>query len=509
LNARNRVREEQGGSDVSGRTHPSRRDFLKIGGLASLTLAGTALLAACGGSAGGPSTAATLPAAAPTTASAPAVASPTGPSNATAATPTTAAAASATGATATPAAANAASAAGGKLTFTSSTLGNMQKMYPPILDKFRAANPGVQVEDVYAAASVPDYQTKLLLMLSSGNPPDIYWVHSYMTGGLNALNVPQDLTTYIKGDSSFNLDNYFASAVKEFQAGGKQNALPRETTSTILLYNKAIFQQAGVDLPKDGWKWADHDATAAKLTSGQGPAKIYGSAGWIQVAYIYYSLIRVWQEGGDVVDSDRAKYTLDQDPGVKVYTWIADMVAKGVHPASAQGTAGDPSQLFNTGKVAMIPSFSSFSFFDNAKFEWDIQHLPTDGKRVTRNASAGHAMTAVSKAKDNAWKLLSFLEGPAAMQDYFAAGLTVTYKTVAEQALKQRQGKPPANLPIVFDALGYARPEPVVGDWLGIHKTISTALEGVYGPEHKAVKDTLSGVADKVNPLIQSKPTAG
>lgn len=490
----------------------SRRVLLRLAGISSASLTVSAVLAACGGgSSGGP--AAPAPTAAPgTTASKPT--SGTTPASAPQAppTPTSGAAANVSGATPTPAAAaNAGGATGGKLVFTSSTLGNMQKMYPPILDKFRAANPGVQVEDVYAAASVPDYQTKLLLMISGGNAPDIYWVHTYINGGLRSLNIPQDLTTYMKGDSSFSLDNYFPSAVKEFQADGKQTALPRETTSTILLYNKEIFQKAGVAAPTDTWTWDDHDQAAQKLTSGQGPAKTYGSAGWIQVGYVYYSLIRVWQNGGDIVNQDRTKYTLDQDPGVKVYTWIQDLVKKGVHPASAQGTAGDPSTLFNTGKVAMIPSFSSFSFYDNAKFDWDIQHLPTekDGKRTTRNASAGHAMTTASKAKDLAWKLESFLEGPVAMQDYFNAGLTVTYKTVAEQALKQRAGKPPAHMQIVFDALGYARPEPVVGDWLGIHKTVSTALEGAYGPEHKPVKETLTGVADKVNQLIQTKPTAG
>lgn len=498
----------------------SRRAILRLTGLAGAGIATSAIFAACGsGSAGG--------LAAPATSAANSASSPTAPTvaptsaSAAPATPTAAGATNGSGATATPAsvstaatpaaAANVGSAASGKLVFTSSTLGNMQKMYPPILDKFKATNPNVQIDEVYAAASVPDYQTKLLLMLSGGNAPDIYWVHTYMNGGLFALNIPQDLTSYIKGDASFSLDNYFPSAVKEFVYSGQQTALPRETTSTLLLYNKGIFQKANVDFPTDKWTWDNHDQVAQKLTSGQGPAKTWGSAGWIQVGYMYYSLIRVWQNGGDLVNQDRTRYTLDQDPGFKVYSWIDDLVKKGIHPSSAQGTAGDPSTLFNTGKVAMIPSFSSFSFFANAKFDWDIQHLPTEsnGTRVTRNASAGHGMTGVSKAKDLAWKLMSFLEGPVAMQDYYNAGLTVTYKTVAEQALKQQAGKPPAHMQLVFDALGYARPERVVGDYLGIHKTVSTALEGVYGPEQKPVKDTLTGIADQVNKLVQTKPTAG
>ncbi len=388
----------------------------------------------------------------------------------------------------------------------------MDKIYPPILKKFTDANPGIAIDGVYAAASVPDYETKLLLMMSGGTPPDVYWVHTYINPALSTLNVPQDLTTYIQNDKSFKLDALYPASVKDFAFQGKQNGLPRETTSTVLVYNKDIFKKAEVDFPAASWTWADHDRAVEKLTSGNGPGKTYGSAGWIQVGYIYYSLIKVWQDGGDVVNADRTKYTLDQDPGVKVYTWIQDLVKKGFHPSSAEGQAGDPATLFNTGRVAMIPSFSSFSFYANAKFEWDIQHLPHDGgqTQTTRTASAGHSMTQASKVKDLSWKLLSWLAGPDGMQLFSdQAGLTVAYKSIAEQAITRLAGKPPANLKVAFDALGYARPEPVVGDWLGIHKTIANALEGVYGPEKKPVKDTLSSVADQVNQLITARPKAG
>ena len=157
----------------------------------------------------------------------------------------------------------------------------------------------------------------------------------------------------------------------------------------------------------------------------------------------------------------------------------------------------------------MIPTFNVYSFFTDAKFQWDVQHLPTDSKQVTRTASAGHAIAAAGKAKDNAWKLLSYLEGKDSMQAFFDGGLPVAFKSVAEEAIQQHAGKPPANIKVGYDAMSYARPEPVAGDWIGVHQTIASALQGVYGPEQKPVKDTLSGIASKVNSLISSKPSAG
>jgi multiple sugar transport system substrate-binding protein len=470
---------------VSTSAFYSRRALLKAVALGGIGITGGALLSACAGNA--------APTAAPV-----ATAAPTGAQPATAATPTAAAA------TAAPA-----SKGPTKLVFLSNTSGNMQKMYGPVIEKFQAANPGITVDAQYNGATAAEAQTKLLLAISGGTPPDVYWIHSYTNAGVSALNIPQDLASYLKADKSVNLDNYYAAAVKDFQFQGKQNAMPRETTSTILVYNKDIFQNAGVSLPTESWKWSDYLSAVEKLTSGSGPNKTWGTAGWIQSGYIYYSLIRVWQEGGDVVDANRTKYTLDQDPGVKAYTWIDDLVQRGFHPSSAQGAANDPATLFSTGKVAMIPSFSVYSFFANAKFTWDIQHLPHDGKQVTRNASAGHAMTAAGTHKDDAWKLLAYYSGKDAMQAFFDFGLPVTFKSVSEEALTKNAGKPPSNIKIGLDALSYARPEPVVGDWIGIHQTISNALEGVYGPEKKPVQATLTGIADKVNQLIAAKPKAG
>ena len=460
----------------------SRRSVLRLAGLAASSSVAGAILAACSSSA---------PTAAPTSA-------PAAPTAAAAATSAPSVAATAP-----------ASSSAAKLTFLCNTGGTLPQTYGTIFNNFSKANTGLAVEANFSGASAAEVQTKLLLMISGGTPPDVYWVHSYTNAGISALGIPEDLANYLKSDSSFSADNFYPASVKDFNYSGKQNALPRETTSTILIYNKDLFQKANVDLPTATWKWADYEAAAAKITSGSGPTKIWGTAGWIQSGYAYYSFIKVWQEGGDVLNADRTQYTLDQDPGVKVYTWIDDLVKKGYHPSSAQGAANDPAALFQSGTVGMIPTFNVYSYYTNAKFTWDIQHLPTDSKQVTRTASAGHAMASAGKSKDNAWKLLSYLESKETMQAFFDGGLPVAFKSVAEEAIQQHAGKPPANIKIGYDAMSYARPEPVAGDWIGVHQTIASALQGVYGPEQKPVKDTLSGIATKVNSLISSKPSAG
>jgi len=470
----------------------SRRAILRFAGLAATGAASGVILAACSSSA---------PASAPTSA----------PTTAASAAPTAAATSASASASTPSAAATSAPAASAatQLVFLCNSGGNPQKMYSPIFDNFQKANPGLTVQPNFSGASAAEEQTKLLLMISGGTPPDVYWIHTYTNAGVSALGIPEDLNNYVKADKTFSADNFYPASIADFAFQSKQNALPRETTSTILIYNQDLFQKANLSLPTADWKWADYEQAAQKLTSGTGPNKVWGTAGWIQPGYAYYSFIRDWQEGGDVLNADRTQYTLDDDFGVKTYTWVNNLVKQGWHPSSAQGAANDPATLFQSGKIGMIPTFNVYPFFANAKFSWDIQHLPHDGKQVTRTASAGHAMASAGKSKDSAWKLLSYLEGKDSMQALFDFGLPVAFKTIAEEAVKNQSGKPPAHIQIGLDAMSYARPEPVAGDWIGVHQTIASALESVYGPEQKAVKDALTGIASKVNSLIAAKPTAG
>ncbi|MCL5947062.1 MAG: sugar ABC transporter substrate-binding protein [Chloroflexi bacterium] len=445
----------------------TRRDLLKL--VAALPL-GAALLAACGG--GTTATTSTSGAAA------------------TAATSST----------------RQAAAASTTLTLMIQTDPKQQTMYEKIVKPFTQA----KVNIIQGGAGALQIQQKLLLLLSANTPPDVYWTHTYIDSGLASLGIPADLSSYMAKDKSFDDSDIFSASMKDFNILGKQYAFPRETTSYIMVYNKDLFQKGSVAEPTADWTWNDYVQTAQKLTSGSGATKVWGTAGWPNPPYVYPAIIRVWQHGGDVVNKERTTYTMDQTPGVEGIQDIADLIHKyKVHASSADLQGTNVGDLFNTGRIAMLPYFNVFGAFANAKFTWDIQHLPHGTKdQVTRVASAGHSMATASKQKELSWGLLKQLISKAAYEAYFADGLPVASKSVREAALKNQDGKPPAHIKIGIDALSYARPEPVVGNWIGIHQAIANALQGVYGPQHKDVKTVLTAVAPEVNQLIKAKPTA-
>jgi hypothetical protein len=88
-------------------------------------------------------------------------------------------------------------------------------------------------------------------------------------------------------------------------------------------------------------------------------------------------------------------------------------------------------------------------------------------------------------------------------------GLSVpAHRAVAEGPAHLNPDLPPASKQVFLDGLTYGRPEPVAGDWIGVHREITTALEGVYGVSGTDPKTALDGIADLVNSLIASEPTA-
>jgi multiple sugar transport system substrate-binding protein len=289
--------------------------------------------------------------------------------------------------------------------------------------------------------------------------------------------------------------------------------MPRETTSTVVCYNKTLFDQAGVKPPTSAdWTWDDFTDMAVKMTKGDGPNKVWGAAGFQQAGFSWFTLIRAWHEGADIVSQDRTKYALNDENGVKAVQWIADLQHKyKAHQIdSTNATPQGADALFASGKTAMILNISVYSAFMKAQFEWDIQHLPKGslGKQITRNASAGHSIAASTKVPDAAWDFVKHVESQESFTFLASTGLQIpTFKAVAEKLVAdQGATQPPKSVKIGLDALAYARPEPVTGDWIAVHRELTGAMDGILGPTAKPVKASLDAIAPRINEAISAEP---
>ena len=67
---------------------------------------------------------------------------------------------------------------------------------------------------------------------------------------------------------------YYPLALEGFTDGGTQYGLPATFSNVVLIYNKALFDAAGLDYPTADWTWADEQAAAETLTDAD--AGVYG-----------------------------------------------------------------------------------------------------------------------------------------------------------------------------------------------------------------------------------------
>ena len=381
--------------------------------------------------------------------------------------------------------------------------------YNPIYDMFKEQDDAVNVDFIWHPGGATDIQQKLLTMIAGGEAPDMYWTHTYINPGLAKRNVPLALDDLFASDTSWSRDDYFAGSIQDFQVAGVQYAMPRETTSTIMIYNKTLLEDSGAALPSEGWTWDDFVEIARTVTKGDGAEKVYGMGNFNVNAYTF---VRCWQLGGDVLNEDRTQYTMDQGGSVDAVAQIQSLIHdEGVHASAASLGDRPLTEVFLTGNIGMFPQFSVFSGILPAEFEWDIAHMPhnADEVKTTRVASAGHSIYSGTEKVDAAWAWLRMVESEAAFKHLAETGLSVpAHQAVANSPEYLDPNQPPASKQIFLDALNYGRPEPVAGDWIGVHGEITTALQGVYGVSKRDPQEALSEIADRVNELIATEPSA-
>jgi multiple sugar transport system substrate-binding protein len=381
--------------------------------------------------------------------------------------------------------------------------------YQPLIEQFQADNSDITVEMILEPGGAIEVQTKLLTLIAAGEAPDTYWAHSYTNAGQAKRSIQLALDDFLATDTDVKADDFLPAAWLDFQIDGKQIGFPRETTSTVLIYNKELFDKHGLPMPTDDWTWADFTEAAATMTEGEGTEKIFGTADWNLNRNTWCLM---WQKGGDVLNADRTAYTMNEPINVEMVQKIADWQgADGFHIPGEEKGGFTTADLFTTGRIGMFPQFSVFTGILAAEFEWDVAHLPTDpgDTRTTRVASAGHSIYSGTENQDAAWRFLKKLASADAFWHWVDAGLRLpSLKSVATDPKLQEPGTPPANSQIVIDAFDYGRPEPVAGDWIGVHREIQAALDSIYGIGRADAQETLDGIADLVNELIAVVPGA-
>ena len=303
-----------------------------------------------------------------------------------------------------------------------------EELFTELIRLYEAEHPNVKINMTCTPSS--DYTVKLQTVLGGGGDVDMFGISS-----------PPGLAEYVNKGAVRPLDDLIAAAgtdltgvqsiLNSIAIDGKTYGLPYKTSSWFVVYNKDIFDAAGVPYPTGAWTWEEYAEIAAKLTSGEGADKIYGSLNF-QPTSMW------WRVPGN---SMGATNPLNDD---ELHAWMrAAEFCKSLSDAGSQplyedmaGDAGaDYAGNFLQGKYGMfyngdwvIEMLNTAIRNGDGNVNYDIAPLPHwEGEQaVTPGAAAVLMVTESSKNAEAAYDFIAFCTGAEASKtllamDYFPA----------------------------------------------------------------------------------------
>lgn len=317
-----------------------------------------------------------------------------------------------------------------------------------------------------------------------------------------------DITKQIDG-----LDNKADLQQGHIEAGtvdGAEYTLPFITDVSVMVWNKNLYKEAGLD-PEQGPKSIDQFVEQAKKVAALNKDGVAGSylAGQSGGALVFDLFPSVWADGESVMNKDGSEATLDNDSmkGVlDAYKELAN-TTNGLGAGSKEETGATWTAPFANGKIGVMPypNTSTTALFDAEKdggFEVGVAPIPGTKEGKTSTFLGGDAMgiSRDSKHVAQAWNFLYWLMQSDAQKEVFAdQGDTASNIQTLKTAYKDADPRIQTINSVIIDGNGQTPKSPAFNEAFNAAGSPWQLLvqNAVWGSgdlkaDNKAVTDVLS-----------------
>lgn len=217
-----------------------------------------------------------------------------------------------------------------------------------LVEKFNSEHPHIRVNMTLLPTDGYDERMQTTLGAGAGAPDvAIFWNTNWYPQAL-------DITPYLEADPDLSKEDYIEGFWDTRVVFGDEIiGLPLGVGANFVMYNRDMFDAAGVPYPDPDWTTEDYIATVAALSNPE--ARVWGGdrprgpyrAIWYNLNAFLYS-----------DDSTTAEGYLNSAESVAAYQWLWDLVATGGTPTPADlevlGSEGTgPVDLFLADRLAM------------------------------------------------------------------------------------------------------------------------------------------------------------
>jgi len=246
------------------------------------------------------------------------------------------------------------------------------KVFAHLISEYESQHPGQKVQTLYVNSD--DALQKVLTAVKGGSPPDIAYL--YGSWAPNVAEIPQvvNLAQLVK-EPAVNWNDFWTGERDVATVGSKVIGMPALVDNLAVVYNKKLFQQAGLPVPTADWTWQQFTADAQKLTDAS--AKQYGTA-YVTPASedsVWHWEALLWEAGGGLLTPDNKKAAFDSAAGLESLNTLRTMSVtdKSMYLDPTDSTYAN---LFNSGKIGMLVTGPwDLSSFPNV--DYGVQVMPS------------------------------------------------------------------------------------------------------------------------------------
>ena len=252
-----------------------------------------------------------------------------------------------------------------------------------MIDDFNSSHPDVVVSKDAGGVNSDRMLQKVTAGLQADNYPDIAYIYGSDLANLAQGEQLLDLSTAID-DGDLNWDRFVDAGKEAVTVDDKPRAVPAFIDNLAVVYNKKIFDDAGVPYPSDDWTWDDFLSTAAELTDPDAGIVGFGWPGTGDEDTTWRIWPLVWQQGGDIVSEDGDSVGFDGASGEAALDVVAQAAAD--DSVYIDSTAGSErmQQLFASGKMAMnVAGPYTLPEYVDAKVDYGVASMPSFGGEHT------------------------------------------------------------------------------------------------------------------------------
>jgi multiple sugar transport system substrate-binding protein len=310
---------------------------------------------------------------------------------------------------------------------------------------FMEQNPAVKINWI----QIPEnYGEKILAMVAAGTAPDTAFIYNTIFQQYVKDGLLLDITENLKADPVVGAPNYFIEPQESERCtvNGKWYGIGSCWVAPHIYYNADIFEKEGItppsNSPEEAWTWDKFLEVSRQLTidtKGKHP----GEAGfdpdnidrWA-VQWPTWSIplhAAIASNGGKWLNQQTGLIELDKPEATEALQKVADLML--VENVAPRGTAFAAlgltnTQMLETGKMAMaIDGSWALSWITKIKANLGTAVCPKIVQPATDMQAHIHCGFASSKFKDQAWTWLRFLATEYYQLGFLKMGLWLPSQT--------------------------------------------------------------------------------